>query len=73
MIFVIVMLLLLINFFFRSDKIENNVKDFCLVGQLDNKDCIFKINMGSDISIVNESLIAPNKIKFKLNNCRAHS
>jgi len=53
---------------FRDDKIENNLKDFCFVGQLDNRNCIFKIDTGSDISIINKNLVAPNKIKFKLNN-----
>jgi len=68
MIFIIVMFLLLINFLL-SDKTENNLKDFCFVGQLDNKNCIFKIDTSSDILIVNKNLIALNKIKFKLNNC----
>jgi len=55
---------------FRSDKTENNLKDFCFAGQLDNKNCIFKIDTGiSDISIVNINLIASNKVKFELNNC----
>jgi len=45
------------------------LKNFCFVGQLNNKNCVFKIDMESDISIVNKSLIAPNKIKFKLSNC----
>jgi len=53
---------------FRNDKIENNLKDFCFVGQLDNRNCIFKIDTGSDISIINKNLVAPNKIKFKLDN-----
>jgi len=54
---------------FKSDKTENNLKDFCFAGQLDNKNCIFKIDTGSDISIVNRNLIASNKVKFELNNC----
>jgi len=57
------------QFSFRNNKTENNLKDFCFVGQLDNKNCIFKIDTGSDISIVNRNLIASNKVKFKLNNC----
>jgi len=28
-------------------KTENNLKDFCFAGQLDNKNCIFKIDTGS--------------------------
>jgi len=56
------------KFFFRNNKIENNLKDFCYVGQLDNKNCVFKIDTRSDVSIVNKSLIAPNKIKYKLSN-----
>jgi len=61
MIFVIVMFLLLINFLSGVIK-QNNLKDFCFAGQLDNKNCIFKIDTDSDISIVNKNLIAPNKI-----------
>jgi len=57
------------QFSFRNDKIENNLKDFCFAGQLDNKNCIFKIDTSSDISIVNRNLIASNKVKFELNNC----
>jgi len=57
------------QFPFRKNKIENNLKDFCFAGQLDNKDCVFKVDTGSDISIVNRNLIALNKVKFKLNNC----
>jgi len=57
------------QFSFRNDKIENNLKNFCFAGQLDNKNCIFKINTGSDISIVNRNLIASIKVKFELNNC----
>jgi len=37
--------------------------------QLDNKSCIFKIDTGSDVSIVNRNLISLNKVKFELNNC----
>jgi len=44
------------------------LKDFCFAGQHNNKNCIFRIDTGSDISIVNKNLIALNKIKFKLNN-----
>jgi len=54
---------------FRNNKTENNLKDFYFAGQLENKDCIFKIDTGSDISIVNRNLIASNKVKFELNNC----
>jgi len=45
------------------------LKDFCFTGQLDNKNCIFKIDTGSDIAIVNRNLVALNKVKFELNNC----
>jgi len=45
------------------------LKDFCFAGQFDNKNCIFKIDTGSDISIVNRNLIASNKVRFELNNC----
>jgi len=54
---------------FRNNKTENNLKEFCFVGQLHNKNCIFKIDTGSDISIVNRNLIALNKVKYELNNC----
>jgi len=47
----------------------SNLKDFYFTGQLDNKNCIFKIDTGSDISIVNRNLITSNKVKYKLNNC----
>jgi len=53
----------------RNDKTENNLKDFYFTGQLDNKSCIFKIDTGSDVSIVNRNLIPLNKVKFELNNC----
>jgi len=56
------------KFSFRN-KTENNVKDFCFAGQLNNKNCTFKIDTGSDISIVNRNLMASNKVKFELNNC----
>jgi len=39
------------QFSYRNNKTENNLKDFCFAGQLDNKNCIFKIDTGSDISI----------------------
>jgi len=54
---------------FKNNKTENNLKDFYFAGQLNNKNCIFKIDTGSDISIVNRNLIASNKVKFELNNC----
>jgi len=54
---------------FRNNKAENNLKEFCFAGQLDDKNCVFKIDTGSDISIVNKNLIELNKVKYKLNNC----
>jgi len=45
------------------------LEDFYYVRQLDNKSCVFKIDTGFDMSIVNKSLVVPNKIKFKLSNC----
>jgi len=56
------------QFSFRNNKTGHNLKDFYFTGQLDNKNCIFKIDTGSDISIVNKNLIA-SKVKYKLNNC----
>jgi len=43
---------------FRNNKTENNLKDFCFVRQLDNKNCVFKIDTSSDISTVNKNLVA---------------
>jgi len=40
-----------------------------LIIKIDNKNCIFKIDTDSDISIVNRDLIASNNVKFELNNC----
>jgi len=57
------------QFSFRNVKTENNLKDFCFTGELDNKGCIFKIDTGSDVSIVNKNLIPLNKVKYELNNC----
>jgi len=53
----------------RNNKAKNNLKDFYFTGQLDNKNCIFKIDTSSNISIVNRNLIASNKVKYELNNC----
>jgi len=57
------------QFSYRSVKTENNLKYFYYTGQLDNKGCIFKIDTGSDISIVNRNLIPFNKVKYKISNC----
>jgi len=56
------------KFFFRNNKTENNLKNVYFVGQLDNKNCVSKIDTDSDISMVNKSLVAPNKIKYELSN-----
>jgi len=56
------------QFSYRSAKTENNLRYFYYTGQLDNKSCIFKIDTGSDVSIVNGNLIPFNKVKYKINN-----
>jgi len=56
------------QFSYRNAKTENNLRYFCYTGQLDNKGCIFKIDTGSDVSIVNGNLIPFNKVKYKINN-----
>jgi len=45
-----------------------NVKNFCYFGKLDGRDCLFKIDTGSDVSIVSNKLVEKEKEKFLKDN-----
>lgn len=49
----------------RISKIKNN---FCYKGNLDGQICYFKIDTGSDVSILNEKFIESPKKYFEINN-----
>lgn len=40
-------------------------KDFCYVGRLDGKRCSFKIDMGSDVSIVSSKFVKKGKKRLE--------
>jgi len=45
-----------------------NAKKFCYFGKLDGRDCLFKINTGSDVSIVINKLVEKEEERFLKDN-----
>ncbi|KYN30168.1 hypothetical protein ALC57_00375 [Trachymyrmex cornetzi] len=43
--------------------------NFCFEGEVNNKRCNFRIDTGSDISILNDDLVGSDDFKVKINNC----
>ena len=43
--------------------------NFCFEGEINNKRCTFRINTGSDISILNNNLMGSDEFRIKINNC----
>jgi len=44
------------------------LNNFCYVDKVHDKYCVFKIDMSSNVSILNSNLIELNKPKIKINN-----
>ena len=42
---------------FRKNRIKNNVKDFYYERKVNDKSCLLRIDMGSDISIINSNFV----------------
>jgi len=52
--------------FFQEKYEIMNVKDFCYEGKVNNKPCLLRIDMGSDISIINSNFV---ESKIIIDNC----
>jgi len=57
----------IVNQCFRISRIKKSF--FCYKGIIDGKTCLFKIDTGSDVSVVNERLIGGSKFRFEIENC----
>jgi len=57
----------IVNQCFRISRIKKNF--FCYKGFIDGKTCFFKIDTGSDVSVVSERLIGGSKSRCKIENC----
>jgi len=55
------------NHCFRINRIKKN--SFSYKGNIDSKVCLFKIDTGSDVSVVNEKLIRGSKRRYVMKNC----
>ena len=51
------------------NRFKYNSMNFCFEGEINNKRCIFRINTGSDISILNNNLMGSDEFRIKINNC----
>jgi len=55
------------NHCFRISKIKKN--SFTYKGNIDGEICLFKIDTGSDVSVVNGKLIRGPKRRYEMENC----
>ena len=46
---------------FRVNRIGEKINDFCFNGRVDGQDCLFRIDTGSDVSILRLDLLGKNK------------
>src|SRR5580765_8257699 len=56
------------NNYFKVNRIFNK-NLFIYQGMVDGENCTFKVDMGSDISILNEKLVRGPRRQFKINKC----
>lgn len=54
---------------FNVNRINNNCDNFCFAGKIDKNKCVFKIDTGSDISILNSRLVRAEKKRIHVENC----
>lgn len=52
---------------YRISRIEKDNNYFCYQGKVDGKPCKFKIDTGSDVSIINERLLKEPKQRILIN------
>jgi len=56
--------------YFCLDKVKQLNEDFCYKGKLNGKICSFRIDTGSDVSIINNKFIEGTERKFDVKNCK---
>lgn len=44
-----------------ASRVRRNFQDFCFKGKVDGKDCLFRIDTGSDVSLINSKLVRGEK------------
>src|SRR5580765_5558516 len=44
--------------------------DFCYYGTIDNKSCIFKLDTGSDVTILNSKMVSLPRQRIPVSNCK---
>lgn len=53
---------------FKINRIKH-CNNFCYYGKVDNQDCLFRIDTGSDVSILNKRFANENRIKLEVKDC----
>jgi len=56
--------------YFCLNRVKRLNEDFCYKGKLNGKICSFRIDTGSDVSIVNEKFIEGTERKFDIKGCK---
>jgi len=56
--------------YFCLNRVKRLNEDFCYKGKLNGKICSFRIDTGSDVSIINNKFIEGTERKFDVKNCK---